>query len=385
VAFQLKNFASIVNSMINRMKATQNKITDFNVGAVARTMIEAPAAELDELYQQMFNGLQEAIPVSVFNSFNFPALAAQSASGLAQLSIASQPTAVLVAAGTTFTPQGTSNNVYQSAADVVIPAGSTTVNIQVACTVTGTTGNLPQGQTFTVAPQPTGFVSATNSNAYVNGQNAETPAEQLIRFNNYISTLARGTVAALSYGLSTVNLTDSMGNIKETVALSLIDEPYTYNSAKPIALVNCYIHNGVGDTSGALLTQAQQVIAGYVNSAGQKVPGYKAAGVNTNVYIATEVDLPVTATVTLAAGYVWSNVQPLVQAAIFSYLQGLTIGNAGATVSGVDPVGTAVAAQISNLAMNIPGVVNYVSTFTDTQAQIGTKIMPGTITLTQGT
>jgi hypothetical protein len=370
--------------MINRMSMTQKKVTDFNVGAVIRTMLESPAAELDELYQQMFNGLQEAIPVSVFNSFNFPPLAAQSASGLAQLSIASQPTAVLVAAGTTFTPNGATSSVYQSAADVVIPAGSTTVNIQVACTLTGTVGNLPQNQSFSVSPQPTGFVSATNANAFVNGQDAETPAQQLIRFQAYISTLSRATVAALQYGLSTVNLTDSMGNIKEKVALNLVVEPYLTNPTAPIALVNCYIHNGVGDTSQALLTQAQNVIAGYVNPQGQKVPGYKAAGVKTNVFIATEEPLAVTATVTIAPGFVWDNVQPLVQAAIFSYLQGLTIGNSGSQDPGTDPVGTAVAAQISLAAMSIPGVTNYVSTFTDTLAATGTKNMPGTITLTQG-
>lgn len=385
MAFQLKNFASIVNSMINRMKATQTKITDFNVGGVARTIIEAPAAEIDELYQQMFNGLQEAIPVAVFNSFNFPALQAQSASGLVQLTIASQPTAVLVSAGTVFTPTNGGSNVYQSAADVVIPAGSTTVNIQVACTVAGTTGNLPQGQSFSVSPQPTGFASATNANAFVNGQNQETPAEQLIRFQNYISTLSRATVAALQYGLSTVNLTDSMGNITEKVALALVVEPYLTNVQAPIALVNCYIHNGVGDTSQALLTMAQNVIAGYVNAAGKKIPGYKAAGVNTNVYIATEVDLAVPATVTIQTGYVWDNIRPLVQAAIFSYLQGLTIGNSGSQTAGTDPVGTAVAAQISLAAMSIPGVTNYVSTFSDTLAVTGTKNMPGTITLAQGT
>lgn len=384
MAFQLKNFASIANSMINRMTMTQKKVTDYNVGAVMRTLIEAPAAELDELYQQMFNGLQAAIPVATFNSFNFPPLQAQSASGLIQLSITSQPVAVLVSAGTQFKPNTSSTNVYQSAADVVIPAGSTTVNIQVASTLTGTGGNLPQGAIFAVSPQPTGFVNATNANAFVNGQNQETPAEQLIRFQNYISTLSRATVAALEYGLSTVSLVDSMGNIMEKVALGLVDEPYLYDATKPISLVNCYIHNGVGDTSGALLSQAQNVIAGYTNAQGAKVPGYKAAGVKTNVYAATEVPLSVNATVTLAPGYVWDNVQPLAEAKIFSYLQGLTIGDSGSTLPGVDPVGTAVAAQISLAAMSIPGVTNYVSSFTDTLSVTGTKNMPGTITLTQG-
>jgi hypothetical protein len=74
-----------------------------------------------------------------------------------------------------------------------------------------------------------------------------------------------------------------------------------------------------------------------------------------------------------------------VEPAIFSYLQGLTIGNSGSQTAGTDPVGTAVAAQISLAAMSIPGVTNYVSTFTDTLAVTGTKNMPGTITLTQGT
>lgn len=384
MAFQLKNFVSIVNSMINRMKATQKQITDYNVGGVARTLIEAPAGELEELYQQMFNGLQAAIPVSVYNSFNFPALTANSASGLAQVVITAQPVAVLVSGGTQFTPAG-SSNVYASAADVIIPAGSTTVNVQLACTVAGAAGNLPQNQTFTVQPAITGFLSATNASSFVNGQDAETPAQQLIRFNNYISTLARGTVAAIGYGLSTVNLTDANGNITEKVVYNLVVEPYLTDDTQPIALVNCYIHNGVGDTSGALLAMAQKVIAGYMNAAGTKIPGWKAAGIPCNVYIATEVDLAVAATVTLLPGYVWDNVEPLVNSAIFTYLQTLVPGNNGNQLAGTDPVGTAIAAQISAAAMAIPGVFNYVSALTDTLAATGTKIMPGAIILTQGT
>jgi hypothetical protein len=219
----------------------------------------------------------------------------------------------------------------------------------------------------------------------VNGLDAETPAQQLIRFNNYISTLARGTVAALQYGLSTVNLTDVNGNITEKVVYTLVVEPYLTDDTQPIALVNCYIHNGIGGTSSGLLTQAQNVIAGYVNTAGVKIPGYKAAGVKTNIYIATEVPTNIAATVTIAPGYVWENVEPLVNSAVFTYLQSLTIGDNGSNIAGTDPVGTAVAAQILAAAMAIPGVTNYVSTFTDTLAATGTKIMPGTITLTQGT
>src|SRR3546814_7934576 len=90
MAFQTKDFVSIVASMINWMRSTQSKITDFNIGSVARTMVEAPAAEIDELYQQFFFGLKEAIPVSVYQSFDFEPIEAVPAAGLVRISIGSK-------------------------------------------------------------------------------------------------------------------------------------------------------------------------------------------------------------------------------------------------------------------------------------------------------
>ncbi len=64
MAFQIKDFASIAAAMINYLRASQDRVTDFEPGSVARTMLEATAAELDELYQQLFHGIREAIEVS---------------------------------------------------------------------------------------------------------------------------------------------------------------------------------------------------------------------------------------------------------------------------------------------------------------------------------
>ena len=50
--FQIKDFASITASMINWLRANTTKVTDFNVGSVVRTMAEASAAEMEELYLQ---------------------------------------------------------------------------------------------------------------------------------------------------------------------------------------------------------------------------------------------------------------------------------------------------------------------------------------------
>ena len=66
MSFQIKDFLSIVASMVNYMRGATSKITDYNVGSVARTMVEAPAIEIDQLYQQMLFGLRDAIPTATY-------------------------------------------------------------------------------------------------------------------------------------------------------------------------------------------------------------------------------------------------------------------------------------------------------------------------------
>jgi uncharacterized phage protein gp47/JayE len=380
--FQLKSWVSIVASMINRMKATQTAVTDYNVGAVARTMLEAPAIEIEQLYQQAFNMVTAAIPVSVYTSFSFAALAANAATGSVPVTIASQATDTLISAGTTFTPTGSSNT-YQSTADATVPAGSTSVAVPVAATTTGSASNLAANTSFTLTPSPSGFVSAVNLSAFVNGRDTETDDERLLRFQSYISTLSGATVSAIEYGLSTVSLTDSSGNITEQVKLYQVVEPYVTDASKPIADVVAYIHNGVGSTSGDLVAQAQLVINGYTDSSGTKVPGYKAAGIPCTVSAATEVPTAVTGVITLVDDtYDFDTVMASAVTAVNTYLLGLTISDS-ATVSSA----SAILSEISALVKAIDGVfdVTFTTPAANVTVPVGSKIMPGTITFTQGT
>ena len=47
--FQIKDFASITAGMLNHARSVTSKITDFQPGSVARTIMEAPAVEVEEL------------------------------------------------------------------------------------------------------------------------------------------------------------------------------------------------------------------------------------------------------------------------------------------------------------------------------------------------
>jgi hypothetical protein len=381
MAFQIKNFVSIIGSMMNRMKATQLQLTDFNRGAVGRTMIEAPAIEIDQLYQQMFNGLVEAIPVSVYQSFNFPPLAAIGASGTIQLTIASSLTSTDIPLGTLFKSTSTST-VYASTADVIIPPSTTVAYIPVAATSTGSATNLVVDVAFTLTPSPNNFSMATNLAPFINGLDAEMPADQQSRFNAFIASLPRGIITALSYGMSLANVKDVNGNIIEQVRYSNIVEPWLTDNTQPVSLVNCYIHNGIGSTSSTLQTNVETVLFGSYDPNGIAIPGYKAAGVKVNVYIASEVTVAVTGVITALPGY--SKTDTIVNGATVPGL--ITLATAAVSsyllTRGINQ--SALMAEINALVMNITGVYNYVPSLpaSDVTTTISQKIMPGVITLT---
>lgn len=370
MAFQIKDFVSISASMVNWMRATQQKVTDFSVGSVVRTMLEAIAAEIEQLYMQMFVGLKEAIPVAIYNTFSFSANGALPATGTIRVTITSATVSTLIGTGTVFST--VSGARYVSTADVTIAAGNTFADVPVAAATPGAAGNLIANQSFTPAPAPAGLVSAINLAAIRGGSDAETDDAHKVRFNAYLQSLARGTPAALSYALSSLTFqTDAAGNVIERVATSAIIEPWMTDNTQPVSLVNVYIHNGVGSTSAALVAQASKILYGYTDASGNKVPGYKAAGVNVVCAAAAEQLVNVTANLTPLPGFDEPTLIAAASSAVYAYLIGLPIGQ------------PALFAEIVQQIMDINGVYNVtVSAPTgDTTPSASTKIMPGTIAI----
>jgi uncharacterized phage protein gp47/JayE len=367
MAFQTKTFLAIVSSMISRARTITQRITDYNVGSVARTLMEAPAQEIDQLYMELLFGLQEAIPTSVYTSFNFPALAATPASNLIRVTIAVQASAVVIPAGTLFTLADGSQS-YASTADAVILAGASFGDVPVAAVVAGVAGNIPANGSFTPALSVPGFVSAINLSPFANGSDAETASARKVRFNAYIQTLSRGTVAALLYALTRLTvLTDTLGNVTEAVVSANIDEPYLSDPAIPPGLVNAYIHNGVGGTSQALVQQAAAVLNGYVRTDGTKVAGYKAAGVVVQTYAASEIPVAVNGMLTIAPTYNPTTVVAAVTSAVFTYIQQISVGK------------PYLASVCNEIVMQIPGVLDWEVTTPPPYIQVSfsSKLMPG--------
>lgn len=363
MTFQIKDMRSIAASMINVSRANGSKITDFSVGSVARTLMEASAIEIEELYLQILLGLQEAIPVSVFNSFNFAAYPAIAASGTARFSCVASGSNIEIPLGTKIKSDN-SGFEYETANFVSIEAGATYADVQVACSQTGVVTNCAANTLTAMVSAISGITSVTNPLAFVNGADAEADSARKSRFTAYVATLSRGTGAALRYGASQSAVLDSIGSVIEQAKHIAIIEPYLADSSQPIGLVNLYVHNGSGGTSSALVLKVQSD----VNGTGT-IPGWKAAGIVVDVYAAQDYLVNVTGVITLDGGT--ASVSAVAGDAVKSYIQSLGIGQ---------PV---IRSELISIIMAIGGVYNVAlsSPTADVAVSAIQKSMPGTVTL----
>jgi phage-related baseplate assembly protein len=344
--FQIKDFVSIAASIINHLSAVQKKVTDFNVGSVVRGMVEAPAVEVEELYQQMWSGLLESIPIAVFNSFDFDALPKKNASGLIRVEIEEAASNVMVTAGTLFVTDDSKKIRFTAIEDTIVPAGAVFCNVPVLCADAGTDGNINIGIQFEVSPQPAGFLSAAAVNGFEDGRNEEPIEERKTRFRDYIKTLNRGTVDALKYGAKTAKLFDSEGAVREEVKSVEIFEPWLEDPDEPPGLIYAYIYNGFGEASQELIAETSKIIDGY-KQAGERIPGWKAAGTKVIVESSDIIATDIEGAATILPGYQVEDVLDKVRAAIGEYIADLPVG------------GAVIRSEIIAAAMNVEGVYNF--------------------------
>lgn len=335
--FVVKHFLDIITAMIAHSRATTDRVTDYNIGSVVRTLLEAPAIEVDELYQAMFAGLTDAIPTAIYEGFSFTPLPAQAASGYAQFTLsAPRVDAVTIPAGTVIR-NPLSPTQYETQADATIPAGDTQVLVAIAATTAGSVGNAIPNTLTTYLPVVAG-VSVTNPESIIGGADAETASQRRARFLRYIQSLARGTVTSLEYVASQGVVYSPTKIPIERTARAAVDETAGH--------VDLYIYNGVGNTSADLIADVQRRVDGYLDdSSGLWVPGYRPAGMRVDVKAMTETHVDVSIEVETVAGWQSTDFKAQIIATIGdairapraeAILRPIEIVNAVLTLSGVD-------------------------------------------------
>lgn len=366
MAFQLKDFVSIVAAMINRAKATQSRLTDFEIGSVARTLMEAPAIEIEQLYQRMFAGIMDAIPVSIYRGFNFSVEDPVKARGNVVITFGGPlAEAFTVPKGTIFLNRTTTQR-YLAVADTVAAIGATDLTVLVDAERVGSSYNVGPGQ-ITLAANlrlPTG--SSVTNTAILTGGDGESDAERAARFMAYIQSISRGTAFSILYAAGTAKLRDENDEVVEFVSRSDLVETPGY--------VQLYVYGAGQVASAELIAEVRKIIDGYYDqSAGEYVSGYRPIGVDVVVLPMAEQAIAMTATVTPATGYTLADVSALVVEAI------------EATILDVQAGETLFVDALRNAALGVPGVATaLVSQTTNTVCPANIVFVPGVITVVEG-
>jgi len=336
--FQVLDFRSIVAGMINHMRTTQTQITDFHVGGVARTLVEAPAVALDEFYQRVLMGLLEAIPVACYNAFGFEPRPATAAAGYVRFTTTGLAANQIPIAADTVLLRQDSNQRYLVTSNSHIEVGHSYADVAVRAEYAGLDGNAPS-VTITTLNQPVNDIaSVSNPSPISGGTETETPGERKLRFIEYIGSLSRGTVWSVTYAAKTATLKDVNGAITEYVTKVGLSEG--------AGQVDVYLYSSLGVPSDALLTVAQNILDGTYNATTQIiVPGYRPVGVRVSVEPMTERTVPVSLLLAMLPGYTYGT-------ATYNAIRDALIPAFAAT----PPGGIFYIDQIVQAALQAPGV-----------------------------
>lgn len=280
--FQIKDFETLTSSLLNYIYFSDNQLSDFNVGSVMRSLLEAVASEEEEMYFRLWQGIQNGIQESILHAFNFTPQDGIAATGSVKFGRETPPLENITI------PQGTvlknaSGISYKTTAQGLLTTDNSSmyVTVPIIATVAGESGNLSDiGALLQMTNPIAGISYVETATALTGGTDQESKTSVLLRFTNYINSLVRATNNSIEYAATLAILTDSStGNITEQVKYTKVSDTSTN-----MGFVDVYIDNGTGTASNNLIAKAQKIIDGYVDDDGTMIDGYKAAGTVATVY-----------------------------------------------------------------------------------------------------
>ena len=369
--FQVKDFRSILAGMVNLVRGASDKLTDFRPGSVTRTLLEAPAGEIESLYLEMFHGITEAIPVAIYQAFDFTRLSAVAAYGDVVFSALSAPAQnITIPLGTIVV--SSSGARYATTMAAVLAVGDSSVSVPVQCTEVGAIGNVSAGALTSMNAWISGIDAVTNPAAIATGRDEESDDERKARFAAYVRSLPRGTNSAVTYGAGTARLLATDGSISEYVRETNVLEEFMTDPSKPVGFVRVIISSGSGGASTALVAECQRIIDGYVDDDGIPIPGWKSAGVIATVESAAEVQVDITAAITGDGSVAQPALVTACKIAVSDYLSTLRMGE-DCLVSGLT-VALATTPGVYNIELTAPA--------DDISIQDNEIAVPGVVTIT---
>lgn len=254
----MKKFRDILSDMASWIALTNSKVTNFRPGSVVRSLLEAIAMSIEDLYSYARKQFEDAQVGAIFNSFDIDEIPARHATGIVTVSFtAPLNQAVLITKGTQYysVPVEGESLYFSSTEDVTASIGATEIDIPVQCDTAGVIGNVPS-YSITRAVSITPYMAGVyNKFKFFTGAPKETREERQKRFDSYLDSIRRGSVPALKYGILQVPnvygvevkesigiiyifVHDSQGNLSDQMRSDIDAVVYEYKTAGVKAIVS---------------------------------------------------------------------------------------------------------------------------------------------------
>lgn len=203
-----KSISDILGGLIDYTSTHTSEITDFTPGSIVRSIYEAEAMELEQLYTLSIENILWGIRHSVLDAFGFTPKDATAAFGYVTVTLSTPLAAPLVLAkGTSFySSKDTAESIMFVTQDsYFIDTGTSSFQVVVYCTQLGTIGNIDSNYIDTMSSTQLTSKTATNEEPFATGTDEESTDSVLQRFRQFVATRGRATVNAVDYAARSVS------------------------------------------------------------------------------------------------------------------------------------------------------------------------------------
>lgn len=343
----------VTQQLLSAMAALSGVLTDYNAGSQIRTLGESigSVVEMESIAAQAL--AIQALAYSALSVFGITAGTASFATGTITFSAASPTTqAVSINAGTIVQTSGGIQ--FITTADVIFPAGATSLNVPIAAMVAGATGNVPANSITLLITGLAYPLSVTNGSPTTGGANAETPGAALSRLAAAIAAI--GLCSPVAVANSAIGVTVS----GETVRFSTCYEPWLAagsGAGSGTAGFTLYIDNGTGTASSGLCNAVQTTLNGNQASG---LLGYRPAGVPETTQAVSPIYANVTVSGSMSA-LATSSISGALATAVSGYFGGLQFCQSAANFAYQGQLAAAVANAAIGLLTSLSVSLYYTS------------------------
>lgn len=303
-------YDEIMQGALANMVARQDKITDFNEGSIAHTIIDTVSRIAERQYvaiRQGYNEMLSLIPYAVFGFTRKEGLHAG-----AQVVFSREKaddTAIPIRQGVRVSGGGVT---FITVEDATIPAyAKDSPPVKVKAELEGKKGNVGARVINTIESIVNDDITAvSNEQAATGGSDNESDDEMAARFKAYINGLSGTSDYAIKSAALSVNSVRSVSVVNHKPPFKNV-----YN-------VSVYVDDGTGSADDATIAQVKAIIEG---DGSAENPGHLAPGINARVLAPTAVPVSVDVEATVVS-IDSAEAKEEIARTISEYLNALAIG-----------------------------------------------------------